>query len=355
MSKIQLTVNQLLFIILGSSILYFGKPFLIPLTLAGILATLLVGLTQKMEKKGLKRGLSSLIAVIIIILTIGGILTLLAWRIRDFSDNLTGMRDRALDLFENLKKWIDNTLGVSSDQQEKLAKQTGQSTGNATNMLMTFASGTMDILVDTLLVMVYTFLFLFYRSRIKNFILKLVPNKYELKTEKIIKKSVNVSKSYLSGLAAMIVMLWVLYGIGFSIVGVKNALFFAILCGLLEIVPFIGNLTGTSFTVLSVVAQGGKNEMIIGVILVYALVQFLQTYILEPLIVGDQVNINPLFTIMVLVLGELVWGIGGMVLAIPLLGIVKIICDHVPSLQPYGYLIGTDKKKKKNILHFKRS
>jgi predicted PurR-regulated permease PerM len=73
-------------------------------------------------------------------------------------------------------------------------------------------------------------------------------------------------------------------------------------------------------------------------------VQFLQTYILEPLVVGAEVNINPLSTILVIVIGETLWGIGGMVLAIPLLGITKIICDHVESLKPYGYLIGEEKK-----------
>src|SRR5690606_22127969 len=111
-----------------------------------------------------------------------------------------------------------------------------------------------------------------------------------------------------------------------------------------------GNITGTSITVFGVMAQGGQTDQIIGVIIVYLIVQSIQTYLLEPLIVGEQVNINPLFTIMVLVGGELVWGIAGMVLAIPLLGIVKIICDNIPSLQPYGYLIGTDKKQKTNLI-----
>jgi len=53
-------------------------------------------------------------------------------------------------------------------------------------------------------------------------------------------------------------------------------------------------------------------------------------------------------------LGELVWGIPGMVLAIPLLGIVKIICDHIPSLKPYGYLIGSDRKRKNILLKRKK-
>src|SRR5690606_27981474 len=188
------------------------------------------------------------------------------------------------------------------------------------------------------------------RSRIKNFILKLVPSENEEEATRILQKSTKVSQKYLSGLAAMIAMLWVMYGIGFSLIGVENAIFFAVLCGVLEIVPFVGNITGTSITVLAVLAQGGETNTIIGVVAIYMVVQFIQTYLLEPLVVGDQVNINPLFTIMILVLGEIIWGVAGMVLAIPLLGIVKIICDNVPDLKPYGYLIGTDKKRKTSFI-----
>ncbi|MDO7742419.1 MAG: AI-2E family transporter, partial [Pedobacter sp.] len=203
--------------------------------------------------------------------------------------------------------------------------------------------------VNTILVLVYMFLFLANRSHIKKFILKLVPRDEKDTAGDVVHEAGKVAQNYLSGLGAMIFMLWVMYGIGFSIVGVESAIFFAVLCGILEIIPFIGNLTGTSITVLAIVAQGGDTKMIIGVLITYALVQFIQTYILEPLIVGEQVNINPLFTILVIVLGEMVWGIAGMILAIPLLGIVKIICDHVPELQPYGFLIGTEKQRNKKM------
>ena len=123
------------------------------------------------------------------------------------------------------------------------------------------------------------------------------------------------------------------------------------LCGLLEIVPFVGNLTGNVLTILMAVSQGAGSGMVVGIIVTYAIVQFLQTYILEPLVVGAEVNINPLFTVVVLVIGELVWGIAGMVMAIPLLGITKIICDHIEPLKPYGYLIGQEKKgKRKGVI-----
>src|SRR3546814_4255023 len=95
--------------------------------------------------------------------------------------------------------------------------------------------------------------------------------------------------------------------------------------------------------------------MVIGIVAVYLTVQFLQTYVLEPVVVGQQVNINPLFTIMGLVAGEFLWGIAGMALAIPLLGIVKIVCDNVPGLQAYGKLVGPANTPKKRQSFFQRS
>lgn len=350
MGKLQHSVYTLLFISLSVTILYVSREFLIPLTLAGILAMLFVGLCDKLENKGISRTLSALIAVILLLLGIGTIVFLLTWQLNDLTTNIEGMKQRVISLFQNLKEWINESFDISSKQQEEIIKEQGSGSEGAGSMLASFAAGMLGAMVNMVLIIVYIYLFLYYRSRIKKFILKLVPFNQEPKAKKVLQQSTRVSQQYLSGLALMILALWIMYGIGFTLVGVENALFFAILCGILEIVPFVGNITGTSITVLAVIAQGGQTDQIIGVVVVYLIVQFLQTYILEPLIVGEQVNINPLFTIMVLVLGELIWGIAGMVLAIPLLGIVKIICDNIPALMPYGYLIGTDRKKKTNLI-----
>jgi predicted PurR-regulated permease PerM len=168
----------------------------------------------------------------------------------------------------------------------------------------------------------------------------LVPKEEVQETERMLSDAGKVSQNYLSGLGMMIFMLWIMYSIGFSIIGVESAIFFAVLCGILEIVPFIGNLTGTGLTILMVISQGGSNNMVLGVFLTYMFIQFVQTYFLEPLVVGAEVNINPLFTILVLVFMEIIWGIPGMIMAIPMLGILKIICDHVQILKPFAFLIG---------------
>src|SRR5690606_29940391 len=241
------------------------------------------------------------------------------------------------------------------DQQQKIVSQQGENaTSPAGGLFLVFLNKLASVLVDSVLVIVYTYLLLYYRSHIKKFILKAVPESNRSRVRTIIRKSVDVSGDYLIGLFNMVGILWIMYSIGFTIVGLEGSLFFAILCGIFEIVPFIGNLIGNLVAILAVLAQGGDGNMILGVLAVYLTVQFLQSYILEPLVVGQRVNINPLFTIVALVGGELVWGIAGMAMAIPLLGIVKIVCDNVPELQAYGEVIGPMKSRKDHtsVLNF---
>jgi predicted PurR-regulated permease PerM len=346
MTKLQRTIYILLFFILSFAGLYFSGPFLIPVTLAAVFSMLFIRFCNWLESKGMSRGIASLLCIVGFVSAIALVIFLLGWQLNGLVENIDAMKQRVVSLFSNFQHWVYEKAGIDVKQQKEMIKEQAGSSDSG-NMLASFAGGIMDILVNTVLVLVYMFLFLLYRSHIKKFILKLVPGDEKSKADGVVHQAGKVAQRYLSGLATMIVVLWVMYGIGFSIVGVESAIFFAVLCGILEIIPFVGNLTGTAVTLLSVLAQGGDSRMVIGVLVTYALVQFIQTYILEPLIVGEQVNINPLFTILAIVLGEMIWGVAGMVLAIPLLGMLKIVCDHVPDLQPYGFLIGTEKQKSK--------
>lgn len=344
MTKLQRTICVLFFFILSFAGLYFAAPFLIPVTLAAVFSMLFIRFCNWLEQKGMGRGLASLLCVICFVAAISLIVFLLSWQLNGLVENVDAMKQRMVGLFSNFQHWIYEKAGIDLKQQKEMIKEQSDSGGSG-SMLAGFAAKIMYIMINSVLVLVYIFLFLLYRSHIKKFILKLVPGGEKGKVDGVVHQTGKVAQRYLSGLAAMIVVLWIMYAIGFSIAGVKSAIFFAVLCGILEIIPFVGNLTGTSVTVLSVLAQGGDSRMVIGVLITYALVQFIQTYILEPLIVGEQVNINPLFTILAIVLGEMVWGVAGMVLAIPLLGMLKIVCDHVPDLQPYGFLIGTEQQR----------
>ena len=342
MKNLQRSVYLLLFIFLSAAGLYFARGFLIPVALATVLALLLTGESNYLERKGLNRGLSSLLSVLSLILIISIVIFVLSLQVNNIMDNMTQMKERISSMANTVMQWVNEKLGISQTEQKKMIQE--QSKDSA------IPGALVTGLINMVIIVVYMYLLLYSRTHIKKFILRLVPKDEKENALAIVHQSAQVIQKYLGGLGAMIVMLWVLYSIGFSIVGVENAIFFAILCGSLEIIPFIGNIIGTSVTLLAVLVQGGGSSMVIGVLITYGIIQFVQSYILEPLIVGKQVSINPLFTIVALVLGETIWGAAGMFLALPLLGIVKIVCDHVPALQPYGFLIGTEKEEGQGIL-----
>ncbi len=324
--------------------MYFGREFLIPIAIASLLAMLFLPLSRWFEKHGTNRVVSSLLCVLVFLAGIAGVVALLTWQASDISNDLSQAGERLSKIVGQFKQYISESLGIPPEKQKEWLNKSSAGNGGSggpTAILSTI----MGILVDTILVLVYLFLFICSRGHLKKFVLMIVPDGEKKETDTIIDDAGKMAQKYISGLSLMIVMLWILYGIGFSIAGVENAIFFAILCGILEIIPFVGNLAGTALTVLMVISQGGDNTMILSVIVTYLIVQFVQSYILEPLVVGSEVNINPLFTILVLILFELIWGIPGLILAIPMLGILKIVCDHVRPLKPYGFLIGKEKSR----------
>jgi predicted PurR-regulated permease PerM len=343
------SIKFLLFLFLLFAGLYYAKGFLVPVVFAGLLSMLFVPLSEKLENKGVNRGIGAALCILLFIGIIAGIFSLLSWQVSNIADDASKMEENLNKSLHQLRTYVSNTLGISAEKQKELVqKQQQSSSGSTGKMVSGFLMNLGSTLANTVLMLVYIFLFMYFRTHLKNFVLKMAPDKP--KASAVVEQCRKVSQQYIGGLAMMIVCLWIMYGIGFTIVGLKNALFFAILCGLLEIIPFVGNLTGTSLAILMAFTQGGGGVMALGILAVYAVVQFVQTYILEPLVVGSEVNINPLFTILIIVLGETVWGIPGMILAIPLLGITKIVFDNVESLKPWGYLIGEEKKDKSGLI-----
>lgn len=349
MNELSLTrsVQFLLLLFLLFAGLYYARPFLVPVTFAALFAMLLLPISLWLEGHGVNRVIAVLLSLLVLAAVFTGIVWLISWQVSDLAKDAVQIERNLTLKIEEIRNYITQSLGISRRQQDEIINQQQQgSSGWLSGLVTLFLSRAGAFLTNLLLVLVYTFLFIYFRGHLKKFILMLVPRAEQSRAEATIHRCRLVAQKYITGLSLMIASLWVMYSIGFSIVGVKNAIFFAILCGLLEIVPFVGNLTGNLITVLMSVAQGGDMSMIIGIVVTYAIVQFLQTYLLEPLVVGAEVNIHPLFTILGIVLGEMLWGIPGMILAIPLMGIAKIICDNVEPLKPYGYLIGEEKKKK---------
>jgi predicted PurR-regulated permease PerM len=337
-------VQVLLLISLTYLILVIAKPFLVPVVFAALFSMLMLPLSMKMENAGVKRGLATLICILVLIFAFSLVASLLAWQISDLSKNAENIEKNIGNRINEIREFATNTLGISQEKQEEIIDEQKAASNSRINAFVKGGVTYMGMAVTKIvLVIVYIFLFMYFRTHLKKFVLMRVQSGQQEKARDIMQNGRKVAQKYLTGLAFMIAALWIMYFIGFSIAGVKNAFFFAILCGLLEIVPFVGNLFGVIITLLVSLAQGSDTTVLVGIIITYGIVQFFQTYFLEPLVVGREVNVHPLFTILGLVAGEFVWGIPGMILAIPVMGVTKIIFDHIEPLRPYGFLLGEEK------------
>ena len=329
--------------------LYFAREFLIPLCIGGILATLFLPFCNWIEKKKIPKGVAVLLSLLGMLSVIVMLISLVGYQVSELVADAEILKEKAIASGTRIQKYIFDTLSISVKEQDKIIKNEQPSYANIMQAML----GSMASFVTSIiLILVYFVFLLYYRNHIKSFLVQLAAKSQQDEMSEVIQSVAAVSQQYLIGLSKMIFLLWIMYGIGFSVLGVKNAIFFAILCGILEIVPFVGNITGTILTVLVAAINGANAEVLIGIVIVYGIVQFVQGWILEPLVVGAQVQINSLFTILALVLGELLWGIPGIILAIPLTAMFKIICDHIEPMKPYGFLIGeivTPKKKIKII------
>ncbi|GHA56370.1 hypothetical protein GCM10007389_04950 [Pontibacter akesuensis] len=276
---------------------------------------------------------------------------------------------------QNLQQFIEEKTGISVKQQNKNIankipggsggtsaqtnnqanqQQSGQSSQELFSGGQTSQSGGSSVLSTAgsfimkflslmgtfLLTLVYIFFFLLYRSKFRKSVAKWFPEEKRPEVHNVISSAAHVSQNYLLGKLLLCVLIAVLYAIGLSLSGIKHAVLISVIAALLTLIPYIGNIIGFGLALAMALLSGAGSTALIGVILTFGITQLLETYTLEPYVVGGKVNLNPIMTIIVVVLGYQVWGVVGMLIAIPALGVAKIIFDHIPPLNPLGYLFG---------------
>jgi len=334
-------INIQLFILLSAAILYLAKPVLMPLAIAGMFALVFMPVCRWLEEKGCHTVVAALICGLLFTILVVAIVLFVAWHVRHITADFNDIRDRFTDLIHGFRKYLHERFGMDTLKKDSpLPIPVQPDSDGIGRMAASLMGSVLSVAINLLLILVYMIMLLCLRHEIRQFILRTSNLESKGKTEILITRSAKVVQQYLWGLSIVIFCLWIMYGIGFTLVGVNTPVFFAILCGILEIIPFVGNITGTTLTCLMALSQGGGYKMVLGVLIAYMVIQAIQMYIISPLVMQTQVSIHPLFTIVVLFAGDLLWGIAGMVLAIPVLGIVKIVCDHIEYLQPVGRLLG---------------
>ena len=345
----------LLAILLFFGILHLAAPFLIPLAIAGLFAMLLVPVVHKLENWGLSRLWAAVISVITVVIVLVTLIVLLINQIGNLTNDLPELGKTFADKLEQTHAFIIDTFNLTHKQQIKYIRQelniSVQAIASSLKTVLRF-SGT--ILIKFILVMILTAVFLFYRKRLKNFVYMLfggyqqhdpfliVASEGNSHPSTIINDIAQVANSYISGVFMVTLILSVINTLGLMIIGLEHALFFGLLAGLLNIIPYVGSVGGSLIPVVYALLTHDSWATPLIIAVFFLVVQLSESYFLTPNITGAKVRLNPMVIIISLLLGGFIWGVAGMIMVIPYMGIVKVICDHVNKLRPYGYLMGNE-------------
>lgn len=331
----------LLFLFLLFSGLYFAREFLVPVSFAALLAMLMAPLCNRFEKWGISKGISTFLCILLILIVFAGLITLFTSQVIMFASDLPELQKKLNEKIGDIQGFIQQEFNVSPSRQIEFARERlNNSLKSADVFVSSFISATTGTVAGIGLLIIYIFFFIFYRRRFSRFIKKIVSRSNHSIANEITLQISKVTQQYLIGVLTVIVILAVLNTTGLLIIGIKHAVFFGVLAAILNIIPYVGVLVGSLFPIIMALLTMDSIWSAVAVAAVFTFNQFLENNFLTPNITGSQVKINPLAAIMALIIGGMIWGVAGMILFIPFIGIVKILFDNIESLKPYGYLIG---------------
>lgn len=324
----------LLFLVVAALIL--ARQLLVPLFLSIMLAYLLFPYAHWLEKRKVPRILTNLIVIVSFMVLVGGIIYAVILLSASFAENLSEIKEQVEDNLETIKQSLAAFTGFSEASINAWLESVGE-TGEYVSQAFTATANTA---LTIGLLPVYTFLLLFYRNKFRDFVSMLIPSDQEGVAQKIINQAAEVVPKYLKGLLTVCMILIGLNSLGFYLIGVEYALLFGLIAALFNLIPYLGTILGYGFVIIMVLGTQGPG-LAFAVLIQFFIVQFIENNILTPNITGSYVEINPLVIIFSLVAASMIWGLPGMLIIIPYLGLFKIICENVESLKPLGFLLGT--------------
>ncbi|MBK6265795.1 AI-2E family transporter [Marivirga sp. S37H4] len=370
----------ILFLLIGIFYLFFlgmdrAKEILAPIFLAIILSMMLVPVANFLEKKGMSKGWSVFFSDMIFVLFIAGTLWAVGVEVKRVSGQWSSIEERLSTQFDQLESFVETNTGFSIEnpfeksgsQQENGNQESGQQdnqqsnnentqpgTGqekkddsggmdsSVKNQLGTVVTSIFSSLGNLLLIAVYIFFMLLYREKFRNATLKFIPENQQEEGKEILTKIVKQARQFLIGKVILVLALTIIYSIGFVISGMESPFTIAFLAAVLSLVPYIGPLVGGIIAIAVAYITTGELNAVWIVFATYVLAQFIESYLVEPFLVGNRIKVNPLFTIIAIIIGAAVWGVIGMIVFLPLFSFIKSIADHVPMLHPLAYVIGNE-------------
>lgn len=335
--RLQNIANFLIILVLGAILLKEGDFIFVPLIWGVFFAFALNPLSNWIENKRIPRGISIMSSILIVSLAAFSVFYLLLNQVIGLISDIPEIGSAFNSKLNTYLTDIQNLVGMEISTNEIFNKEKLLDLNSLNKTL--FATGKSIALAG--IIPLYIFLLMYY----KDFFVEFLIRKSKDSNEDIIrwaKDSGRVIQFYLAGMLKVTVIVALMAGIFFYFIGVKYFLLFAVFIALMNLIPYVGVFLSSLFAILYVFLT--TDSVAYPVITFFVLwgIQLLENNIITPLVVGSEVKVNALAVVLAVLIGGWVWGISGMVLFIPLVGVLKITLERNERLKPYAFLLGDE-------------
>lgn len=321
--------------------LYLARSVIIPFVLSVIIAIVLNPLVKFFIRLKINKIIAIVITLFLAFLIIAAFVTLIFSQAIRFSESLPILISKFIEIVNNTIIWLSGHLGMNpeslhdwiTETRDKLINTSSSAIGQT---IVNIGS----IIVLLILIPVYIFMIIFYQPLLLEFFRKLFGTGNRDKVNQIISQIKMLIQKYLIGLLIETAIIAALYSIGLLIMGIEYAIILGIIGALLNLIPYIGSWIAASLPMMIAIVTKTSPWFALLVLALYVIIQFIDNNYIVPKIVASKVKINALISIIAVISFGTLWGIPGMLMAIPLTAIIKLIFDQIDPLKPWGFLLG---------------
>jgi len=329
-----------LFILAVFYTMYFMRAMLLPLVLALLLSYLLVPLVRGLAKVKIPPALG---AAIILLAGIGGI----GYGISRLSEPAAGWIEKAPYSLSQLKgkllplKKPMEQVAQATGEIDKLTEPEAPQVNKPQTVVVkksalaeVFSQGP-EFVASTVVMLILLYFLLAYDGVFLNKIIKITPRLGDKKKAVSIMREIETQISrYLLTITAINICLGVAVGFTVHLLGLRNPIMWGVMVAMLNFVPYLGALTGIICITLGAVLSFDSLGHAMLIPASYLIIATLEGNFITPWVLGRSLTLNPVIILIALAFWGWMWGISGMILAVPILATFKIFCDHIEPMAP---------------------
>lgn len=332
------------YVVFGSLILYFGRDIFIPLSFALLVSFVLYPVCAWLQRKGLGKLIAIITSLTVVILLGVLLVALLVYQFVGFIEEWPAIQAKFGRALSDLSEML-SVLGFSRDEQSAMiARLTDQSSGNILSIIKKAVSASAFSIVMLVLVPVYAVLILYHRHYWMKVMERLFPSENAEGLREIITLTIKAYYNFIKGMALVYLVVGCLNSLGLLILGVPHAILFGFIASILTFIPYVGIIVGSLLPIAMAWITYDSIWYPLGIVGIFAFVQYLEANVIFPVAVSNRLNVNTLVMLIAIFTGGILWGMAGMILFVPFVGIAKLIADHNPRWKTLSMILGTEKE-----------